>query len=72
MRLISCYSRRLRSRLVSTGTNAGAAAAAGGNDYTSPLRLRPIQNPRSGCFRGPGPLFGKLAGQPAGLPQGHL
>jgi hypothetical protein len=56
------------SRLVSTGTNARAAAAAGGNDYTSPLRLRPIQNPRSGCLRGKD----HYSADPQGSPQGHL
>jgi hypothetical protein len=62
----------LRSRLVSTGTNARAAAAAGGNDYTSPLRLRPIQNPRSGCLRGKDHYSADPQGSPQGLPQGHL
>jgi hypothetical protein len=52
--------------------NARAAAAAGGNDYTSPLRLRPIQNPRSGFLRGQDHYSADPQGSPQGLPQGHL
>ena len=67
-----CYSCRLRSRLVSTGTNARATTAAGGNDYTSPLRLRPVQNPRGGCLRGQDHHSADPQGSPQGLPPGYL
>ena len=67
-----CYSRWLRSRLVSTGANTRATTAAGRNDYTSPLRLRPRQNPRRGCLRGQDHHSADPQGSPEGLPQRRL
>ena len=67
-----CYSRWLRSRLVSTGANTRATTAAGRNDYTSPLRLRPRQNPRRGCLRGQDYHSADPQGSPEGLPQRRL
>ena len=67
-----CYSRWLRSRLFSTGTNTRASTAAGRNDYTSPLRLRPRQNPRRGCLRGQDHHSAHPQGSPEGLPQRRL
>ena len=67
-----CYSRWLRYRLFSTGTNTRASTAAGRNDYTSPLRLRPRQNPRRGCLRDQDHHSAHPQGSPEGLPQRRL
>jgi hypothetical protein len=67
-----CYSRWLRSRRVSTGTNTRASTAAGRNGYTSPLRLRPRQNARRGCLRGQDHHSADPQGSTEGLPQRRL
>jgi hypothetical protein len=67
-----CYSRWLRSRLVSTGTNTRASTAARRNDHTSPLRLRPRQNPRRGGLRSQDHHSAHPQGSPEGLPQRRL
>ena len=67
-----CYSRWLRSRLFSTGTNTRGSTAARRNDHTSPLRLRPRQNPRRGGLRSQDHHSAHPQGSPEGLPQRRL